>query len=241
MDIVADEPAVDLIAVSRDSPPGIAPREVWQSARSSWMPPLLSRRRRSGQAGCRLLGTRNGFDPAVQHTCGGIGPAYAAGHPGKFLEGPGAFVRHWGRVAPVAAVAPRGPARSHRPGPERACSGDLAFEPAHAGPSPPRDKAACLTAYGIPVTRRGASPRSAKEAVEHAEGAHRLTRSSSRCSRRMSPTRPRRARLPTRCQRRTTIGARRAFKRVIRRNVSRHAPGRDNRRGPGGRDGGGHR
>jgi acetate---CoA ligase (ADP-forming) len=157
--IVADEPAVDLIAVSRDSPPGIAAREVWQS--SVIVDAAAEVSRRTGKPVVVFSNIANGCDPDVQRR------AAAAGLP--LLQGTRASVRALDAFVRYAAWR-RSPPASRAASPIDAVAlADLRRDLARQ-PSALTEHAAkmVLAAYGIPVTREALAA-SGEQAVERAE------------------------------------------------------------------------
>jgi acetate---CoA ligase (ADP-forming) len=144
MNVMAEEESIALIAVSRDSPPGIAPREVWQS--SVIVDAAARVVSRTGKPVAVISNIANGFDAEVQRR------ARAAGLP--MLQGTRAGLRAVEALVHYAEHLRR-PASCAAPRPldddaVEVLRKELAGHPRTLAEA---DAKRLLAAYGIPVTR----------------------------------------------------------------------------------------
>jgi len=159
MEILAHEQGIHLLAVSRDSPPGIAPREVWQS--SVIVDAAAQVARTSGKPVAVFSNIANGFDPAVQDRVDAVGlPMLQGTHASlramEALARYADFIRRPASKIGESPVAPKALAR---------IESELAQQPASLSEHASKW---LLAEYGIPVTRE-ALARSVEEATYLAE------------------------------------------------------------------------
>jgi len=159
MEIVAQEKTVYLLAVSRDSPPGIAEREVWQS--NVVVDAAARVVHVYGKPVIVFSNLSTGFDQAV------LAHADAAGLP--LLQGTRESLRAIEALVKYAELQRQPRVKQPRSPLSQTAQAQLKADLAAAPPSLTEYRSKRLLAeYGVPITREGLA-RSAEEAVRLAE------------------------------------------------------------------------